>query len=144
LLSTQNLALKQGKSRKLFPRFIGPFTIKHKVNPVAYELHLPSPYKLHNAFHVSLLKPYRSPPGTVRPPKPIVLDDATEFEVESILDHATVGKGKKKEIWYQVKWLGYGDDYNTWEPASNLKNSPLILQEYWEGLGDPSKGPKAK
>ena len=42
------------KSRKLTPRFIGPFQILKRVCPVAYQIALPpSLSNLHNVFHVS-------------------------------------------------------------------------------------------
>ena len=45
------------KSRKLTPRFIGPFQILKRVGPVAYQIALPpSLSNLHNVFHVSQLR----------------------------------------------------------------------------------------
>eukprot|EP00734_Pompholyxophrys_sp_LG126_P000099 Pompholyxophrys_sp_v1_NODE_6_length_8036_cov_9.951134.p2 type:complete len:370 gc:universal NODE_6_length_8036_cov_9.951134:6863-7972(+) len=40
--------------------------------------------------------------------------------IDKILEHRTVGRGKnaKKEV--LVKWLGYGDDFNSWIPESNV------------------------
>ena len=62
LLSTKNLKLKvvAANARKLLPKFIGPFTVAKRANPVAYELELPETMKVHNVFHVSLLRPYIS------------------------------------------------------------------------------------
>ena len=42
------------KSKKLTPRFIGPFQILKKIGPVAYQIALP-PFlsKLHDVFHIS-------------------------------------------------------------------------------------------
>ncbi|MCO5582457.1 hypothetical protein L7F22_036353 [Adiantum nelumboides] len=51
----------KGKER-LFPklnmRYYGPFQVCDKISDVAYRLKLPENWKIHNAFHVSLLRPY--------------------------------------------------------------------------------------
>ncbi|MGQ3285988.1 chromo domain-containing protein [Bosea sp. (in: a-proteobacteria)] len=31
---------------------------------------------------------------------------------------------------YLVKWTGYDDTYNTWEPEANLAGAPQILSRY--------------
>ena len=62
---------------------------------VAYCLELPSQYKFHKVFHVSLLKGYDDS-GADRSevnPAPIVLKPSgdQEFEVEHIIEHWYVG-----------------------------------------------------
>ena len=42
--------LKLGKSRKLSPRFCGPFEILKRIGKVAYELKLPEDWRIHNFF----------------------------------------------------------------------------------------------
>ncbi|KAK2443483.1 hypothetical protein QL285_014583 [Trifolium repens] len=47
------------KTKKLCPRFIGPYQILRRVGPVAYQLALPpSMSGLHDVFHVSQLRKY--------------------------------------------------------------------------------------
>ena len=54
------------KNDKLRPRFIGPYEVIEKVGPVAYRLALPPHLeKIHNVFHVSMLRRYRSDPSHV-------------------------------------------------------------------------------
>ena len=131
LLSTKNIPFKHGKN-KFLPKWIGPFRVSHSVGPLAYALELPPTMKIHNVFHVNLLKPYRSD-GRCQPPPPVVqLDGSLEFEVETILSHRTVKRGKSNRLSFLVKWLGFGHEHNTWEPESNLVNCPDILQAYWK------------
>ena len=44
---------------KLAPKHHGPFTIKEAISAITYCLNLPSSWKIWNAFHASLLTPYR-------------------------------------------------------------------------------------
>jgi len=54
------------KSRKLTPRFIGPYQITRRISPAAYEIALPPHLtNLHNVFHVSQLRKYVASPDHV-------------------------------------------------------------------------------
>jgi hypothetical protein len=136
LLSTANIKLKGPGSPKLMPKWIGPFKVVKRIGETAYELELPQNMLLHDVFHASLLKPYRSD-GRVQPPPPeLMVDGQVEYEVDMLLDcrMRKVGSGKKartkKE--YLVKWRGYGHEHNTWEPEGNLSNCPEKVKAYEE------------
>ena len=43
---------------KLAPWFYGPFNIIERIGLIAYRIVLPSTMKVHDVFHVSLLKKY--------------------------------------------------------------------------------------
>ena len=59
-------AMRCGKKGKLSPRFIGPYEVIEKVGPVAYRLALPPKLeKIHNVFHLLMLRRYRSDPSHV-------------------------------------------------------------------------------
>ena len=60
--------MRFGFSGKLKPRYIGPFDVIRKVGELAYELALPpSLDKVHNVFHVSMLKKYIRDPNHILP-----------------------------------------------------------------------------
>jgi hypothetical protein len=72
LLSTKYLNLKHSeKSRKLLPKWIGPFEVVQLVGPVAYKLKMNPGWRVHSVFHVSLLEPYREDGRVQLPPPPM-------------------------------------------------------------------------
>lgn len=54
------------KSRKLTPRFVGPYQILQRIREMSYRIALPPPIvNLHDMFHVSQLRRYISDPSHV-------------------------------------------------------------------------------
>jgi len=133
LLSTRNLALKDLGTKKFLPKFIGPFAITRIVNKVAYELKLPDHYKIHNVFHVSLLKEYKPDRNTTPPPPPVLVDGDLEYEVEKVMAHRD--KGRKKIREYLLRFKGYGPADDLWLPVANL-NCPELIEQYWTDLSN--------
>ena len=140
LLSTTNLnLLKTGKSRKLLPRFVGPFTITDTIGKAAYRLELPSGWKIHDVFHVSLLRKFDHD-GRFQPlpPPELTDDDTVEYEVEKILDHRQkkirTAKKAVNKTEYLIRWAGYGPEHDSWEPEENLTNCKEKLNEYLNKL----------
>ena len=132
LLSMQHITLKHPGTRKLLPRWIGPFTILDQIGTLAYRLDLPeSMHKIHNVFHVSKLKPYKASGRVQPPPVPIEIEGELEYEVERILDKwVTKRRHKSDAVEYLVKWLGYGHEHNSWEPAKSLANTQKLVQTF--------------
>ena len=141
MLSTRNLKQRR-PSKKLSHQFVSPFRIEDKVGAQAYRLTLPTNYRIHNTFHVSLLEPYQLREGAesadfMQPPK--LIDDEEQWEVEEIVDKVR----NKEGVWYKVKWTGWGDIYNQWVPEAELDTAPVLKRAYDEQTRQQRK-PKKK
>uniref|UniRef100_A0A1A7Z8I5 Integrase catalytic domain-containing protein n=1 Tax=Nothobranchius furzeri TaxID=105023 RepID=A0A1A7Z8I5_NOTFU len=127
-LSSANLRMPAG-SRKLTPRFLGPFPVLKVINPVTCRLRLPATLRIHPVFHVSQLKPVISsplhpPPVRVPPPRGVEADRT--YTVRRILDARRRGRGWQ----YLVDWEGYGPEERSWEPTSSFVD-PTLLTDFW-------------
>ena len=117
-------ASRSMKSRKLNPRFIGPFQILERIGPVAYKLALPPNLsQLHNVFHVSQLKKYHPDPSHVLEYERMSLQKNLTFVVEpdKIID-AQVKRLRNRTITLvKVVWKGLTEEEATWETEEFMK-----------------------
>ena len=82
--------LRFRRQGKLSPRFIGPYEIVCKVGPVAYRLKLPPKLsRIHDTFHVSMLRKYIPDPSHVLREQPMQLLENLTYEETpvQIVDH---------------------------------------------------------
>src|SRR5579863_8417013 len=110
---------------KLCPKRYGPFKIMEIIGSTTYRLELPPQWRIHNAFHASLLLPYQETPEHGRnfeEPPPDLVDSQPEWEVEKILQERTQC-GKKQ---YLIRWKGYSEAHDSWEPEAYLNTSELL------------------
>ncbi|XP_028078315.1 uncharacterized protein LOC114280183 [Camellia sinensis] len=74
-----------GVKGKLAPRYVGPYEILEKINPVAYRIALPLVMEhIHNVFHVSMLQDYLRDPLHVIEPIHVLLKDDYTYEEKPI------------------------------------------------------------
>lgn len=124
MLSTKHIALKR-PSRKLSERFIGPFTIASRRRN-ACKLELPQKYRrIHNTFHVSLLEPWYGRASDPHAENPDLVSE-DEFEVERVL----AKRRRQGKTQYLVRWRGYSEAEDTWEPERNMRNAREKLAEF--------------
>ncbi|KAJ9526886.1 hypothetical protein QJQ45_017744 [Haematococcus lacustris] len=116
---------------------------KYMVGKAAVKLWLPDEWsRLHNVFHVSLVKPYRTDPsgavpGLAGPPPVQWLDGEPQYTVEKVVGHRLEpskgkrkGKSKKRRLEFLVKWQGHGDEHNTWELSTQLVGCQELMARY--------------
>ena len=120
--------MKERRSEKLTEHFVGPYKIKGIVSSNAIELELPKSIKIHPVVNVRRVWPYK--PQVERQkkilPKPVIIEEEKEFEVEKILNKRIV-RGKKK---FLVRWKGYMVEEDTWENRENLRNTKELVEEF--------------
>jgi len=69
-------------------------------------------------YDITRLKKYINDPG--RDPLEVAAVDADEFIVDKIVDHR--GSLPKSKLEFRVRWAGYTDEDDTWEPYKNVKD----------------------
>ncbi|MCO5578848.1 hypothetical protein L7F22_032695 [Adiantum nelumboides] len=134
------LRKKKGKERlfpKLSMRYYGPFQITERINDVSFQLRLPDTWKIHNAFHVSLLKPFKGdvPDYGETDEQPEVEENEEIYVPEQILAHKdTKNKGKVRRR-FLVKFKNYPALDTKWMEEEDLADTPQIVNLYLEAFG---------
>ncbi|MBW0496732.1 hypothetical protein O181_036447 [Austropuccinia psidii MF-1] len=69
---------------------------------------------------------------------PVLVEEQEEWEVAQVLD-SNIKRGK---LWYLLEWKLFSKDpeRTTWEPASNLTNSPDLVKDF-DALYPDKPGP---
>ncbi|XP_072094070.1 uncharacterized protein [Arachis hypogaea] len=112
------------KTKKLNPRYIGPFHILKRLGPVAYRIALPSHLlNLHNIFYVSQFRKYTFYASHVLEPEPFQLKDDLMFQVIPVrIDDVSIRKLRGKEAQLvKVAWSRAGVEEHTWELESKMR-----------------------
>jgi hypothetical protein len=60
------------------------------------------------------------------PSLPEVIRQFEEHEVEEVLD----SRYRYKKLQYLVKWKGFGNEENTWEPEANLEHAQAAIKKF--------------
>lgn len=116
-------------TKKLDHCYLSPYTIIMRISSHAYHLDLLKSMRIHDVFHIQLLKKYienEIPGWTEVAPSPIEVKGDLEYEVKCILDHRFYGKCHQ----FLIRWLGYSAKHNSWEPETAVENASEIVDQY--------------
>ena len=116
--------MRFGENGKLSPRFIGSYEVIEKVGPVAYKLALPPKLeKIHNIFHVSMLRRYMSNPSHVVSSETIELRPDLTYEEEpvEILAREVTKLQKKRIPLVKILWKNHKTKEATWESEEVMR-----------------------
>jgi len=117
LLHRPAQSLVPGKRSKLSPRFAGPYQVLERIGAVAYRLQLPDGARIHDVFHVGVLKPWRGTPPTILPALPPLRHGRLLLKPERALK-AQLRRGTWLVL---IKWTGLDESEATWEPIDDFK-----------------------
>jgi hypothetical protein len=120
-------SIRLGSCSKLAARYCGPFEILEKIGPIAYMLALHAFIRVHNVFHVSLLKKCVPDPNHIIDWNVIQVEHEGDFQVElvCILDQKVKVPRKKAIGMVKVQWTCYGPEDATWEHEENMQEEYL-------------------
>ena len=103
--------------------FIGPYAIVSKVGPIAYKLKLPPELsRIHDTFHVSMLRKYIPDPSHVLREQPVELKENLTYEEipVQIVDRKEHVLRSKVIPLVKVLWKNHEREAATWEPEVQM------------------------
>ena len=115
-------SLRLGNCPKLAIRYCGPFKILKKIWLIAFILTLLASMRVHNVFHVSLLKKHVTDPNHIIDWNVIQVEHEGDFWVEPvhILDRKVKVLRNKSIGMVKVQWTCYSPKDAIWENEVNM------------------------
>ena len=116
--------IRFGKRGKLSPRYIRPYQIIERIGPVAYKLDLPNELsRIHNVFHVSMLRKYVYDSSHVLKDLPIHIEENLTYEEQpvEILDRKDQVLRTKIIPLVKILWRNQSYEEDTWEKEEDMR-----------------------
>ena len=117
LLHRPTQSLVPGSRSKLGPKYAGPYQVLERIGAVAYRLQLPEGARIHDVFHVGVLKPFRGDPPASTPPLPPLQRGRPLQQPERVLRSSL-----RRGAWHiLVQWANMPASEATWEPVEAFR-----------------------
>ena len=131
-IKPKNSTLYARSCAELAPRYCGPFELLERVGPVAYKLALPPHVKVHDVFHVSLLKRYIHDASHIVDWNVIQVEPEGEFLLEplQILEWEEIELRNRTVARVKVQWKHFTIEEATWErEAEMMERYPFLFEK---------------
>ena len=120
-----------GDKRKVKPTLCWNFEILERIRVVAYRLALPpSLDKVHNVFHISMVRKCVSDPNQIVELPPLQLEKDLSYAEQpiKILDVQTRQLRNRTQTFLKIQWSRHSEREATWELEGEMRNYfPYIL-----------------
>jgi hypothetical protein len=113
----QAASLPRTTTGKLKPRYVGPYRIVELVNSVAVRLELPPGARLHDVFHIGVIKKFVGTPLATPPALPTILHGAVLPESDRVVN-ARLARDVRQLL---VHWRGKPATSATWEDFDDFR-----------------------
>jgi hypothetical protein len=117
LRQRQATSLPRTTTGKLMPRYVGPYRIVELVNNVAIRSELPPGARLHDVFHVGVVKKFIGTPPATPPALPTILHGAVLPEPDRVVN-ARLARDVRQLL---VHWRDEPATSATWEDLDDFR-----------------------
>lgn len=102
---------------KLSPRYPGPFQVLERIGTVPYRLNLPEGARIHDVFHVGVLKPFHGAPPATQQHLPPIKNGRLLPQPDRVL-----GSNDHRGSWHVlVQCANMPKSEATWEPVEAFR-----------------------
>ena len=127
-------SLRRGPKSKLLPFLKGPMLVKGRNKEGIYVLQDLVTQEVHD-YHMTQLRPFLFDERTGTPLAAAVSDTLDEFVAEKVIKMRGDTRKKRTDLVFLIRWAGYGEADDTWEPWDHCKDSHAVqvfLREHAE------------
>jgi hypothetical protein len=109
---------------KLKPQYYGPYRVTEIINTVNVRLELPARARIHDVFHVGVLKKFHGTPPATTPPLPVLHHGAVTPEPERVVK-IRVARGIRQVL---IQWKDQSPASATWEDVESFMAKFPVFQ----------------